>query len=160
MKKVRASITTQSVMLSADMERVVSSKPVAGEMILLTAEEIYKSMSQDPGSLMPINPTAPSLSGEEKAALDELYSLFIEGAESEDCKVKKNCLEIISSPFGLLHPRRIEGVSVLKKAAAPSDTREFVEILIQGSIQTLEQALNCGHKETEETARKLIELLR
>jgi hypothetical protein len=161
MYKVRAAVTERFTLLSADTGAIVSSTPVAsGTVLLLTAEQIYAAMSKEPQSLMLMNPTAPSLSSEEKGALNELYSLFLEGAEGGGDNEKRNCLEVLSSPFGLLHPRREEGVRVLKGAVSFPGLEEFAQRLIKGSIVTLEASIGCGHEETELAARKLIGLFK
>ena len=73
-------------------------------------------MSKDPASLMIMNPSAQNLSTKEKRELDKLFTLFKEGALAKNIGITKNCLEILSAPFGLLHPRREEAVEVLIRA--------------------------------------------
>lgn len=128
-----------------------------GKMVMMTAEEIFAAMSKDPRSLTVMNPTAPTLSEEEKAALDELLDLLKAGAlENENADAARNCLEILSSPLGLLHPRRLESVEMLKQALAIPELEDFSGQLIVGSKKMLRSALDCGDEKTMQTAKELL----
>lgn len=160
--KVRAAIRKDIILIfteSASASQIIH-KP--GEEVKLTAREIFEQMSSDPSSIMPYNPTAKTVSFEEKRALDELFSLFKDAALNvNNITVAKNCMEILSSPFGLLHPRRNEAIGVLKKATGIPELASFTNTLIIGSKEMLNNALIHRHtdKETKRVAIDLLKLL-
>ena len=158
--KVRVSVTKEIMLISTEKEASAQTRFVPGEEVRLTASEIFEHMSIEPTGMMPLNPTAPSLSDEEKVALDELFSLFKDAAiDLNNIIVAKNCLEILFSPFGLLHPRRNESIDILKKATKIPELASFANTLIIGSKDMLNGALlhRCTDEETKCVARDLLE---
>lgn len=153
--KVRVSIAKERILISIESKQVTSQKRfIPGEEVRLTAREIFEQMSIEPNSMMPYNPTAPSISDEEKRALDELFSLFKDAAmDLNNITVAENCLEIISSPFGLLHPRRNESIDILKKATKIPKLASFAKQLIIGSKEMLNDALL--HRQTDEETKRV-----
>lgn len=159
--KVRVSMTKEIILVSTEStKRVPQINFGPGEETRLTAREIFKQMSVDPVSMMPYNPTASSLSNEEKTALDELFSLIKDAATNLDnITVAENCLQILSSPFGLLHPRREESIDILKKATKMPKMASFADSLIAGSKKMLNDALSNIYTDegTRHVARDLLE---
>lgn len=157
--KVRVSITKEIILISTESKKASQTNFIPGDEVRLTAREIFEQMSIYPASMMPYNPTSLSLSDEEKIALDELFSLFKDAAmDLNNITVAENCLEILSSPFGLLHPRRNESIDILKKATKIPKLASFANKLIIGSKEMLNGALLHKHtdEETKRVARDLL----
>lgn len=152
--RVRVSITKEIILISTEKKTVSQTRFIPGEEVRLIAREIFEHMSIEPTSIMPYNPTSPSLSDEEKKALDELFSLFKEGAKDlNNITVAENCLEILSSPFGLLHSRRNESIDILKKATKMPKLASFTNKLIIGSKEMLNGVLL--HRRTDEETKRI-----
>lgn len=148
--KVRVSITKERILVSTESKKASQTRFIPGEEVRLTAREIFEQMSINPASIMPYNPTAPSLSDEEKIALDELFSLFKDAAmDLNNIAVAENCLEILSSPFGLLHLRRDEAIDVLKKATKTPKLASFANKLIIGSKEMLNGVMSNRYTDAE-----------
>jgi hypothetical protein len=160
--KVRASVTKEVILISTENNAGSQTVILPGEVVRLTAKEIFGHMSVDPAGLMLFNPAAPSISDDERMALDELFSMFKNAALStDDISVAENCLEILSSPFGLLHPRRNESVYILKEATKIPQFVSFANQLITGSKIMLNEAISNRHtdEETKRVARDLLQRL-
>ena len=158
--RVRVTITKERMLIPTESKKASQTIYIPGEEVILTAREIFGQMSIDPTSMMPYNPTSPSLSDEEKIALDELFSLFKDAAmDLNNITIAENCLEILSSPFGLLHPRRNESIDTLKKATKIPKLTSCANKLIIGSKEMLNSSLLYRHTD-EETLRIARDLLR
>lgn len=157
--KVRVSITKEIILISIESNKALQTRFIPGEEVRLTAREIFEQMSIEPSSMMPYNPTSASLSDDEKMALDELFSMFKDAAmDLNNIIVAENCLEILSSPFGLLHTRRNESIDILKKATKIPKLASFANELIIGSKEMLNGVL-LNRDTDEETKRVAIDLL-
>ena len=158
--KVRVSVTKEIILISTELGIPSRTRLIPGKEVKMTAKEIFDQMSKDPASLMPMNPTAKSLSVEEKNTLDELFTLLKDASlKTDNIDVAKNCLEILSAPFGLLHQKREEAVEVIIEATKIPELSSFANRLIEGSKKMLRGSLLCGDKETEEVAENLLKLI-
>lgn len=157
--KVRTSIAKKITLIPTESNANIQISLVSGEQRLMTAREIFDCMSEDPSSLMTINPSASSLSDEEKSALDQLFDLFKHAAQNSDkIRIQRNCLEVLSAHFGLLHPRRKEAVKTLIWATTVPVLKEFSSDLIKDSIKMLNEAKKGNDAETLKVIRELLEL--
>jgi hypothetical protein len=132
--KMRVCTTKRFILISAETCRppISGVRPKAeGKM---SAKEIFFYMSKDPGAIVMLDPSSASLSEEEKQVYDELFSLLKKAALDEsDVQKAKNCLEILSTPIGLHHPRAKEAITVFlqaRKIPIP-EIQKWAELLVE-----------------------------